>query len=87
MNLRNKIESILRDIDVNNPGILDGYSDNDLNNIPEIKEILKDHIEIENFSFKRDYSSIKLGDETIKKTGSGKIKSFSFTLNYIFNLK
>ncbi len=82
MNYRKKIESILRKIDENNPCVLDGYSDNDINNIPEIQEILKDHIEILNFSFKRDYSSIKLGDETIKETGSGKIKSFSFTLKY-----
>lgn len=83
MKYRKKIESILRKIDENNPGVLDGYSDNDINNIPEIQEILKDHIEILNFSFKRDYSSIKLGDGTTKETGSGKIKSFSFTLKYI----
>ncbi|MDY6915560.1 MAG: hypothetical protein SVM86_04520 [Candidatus Cloacimonadota bacterium] len=41
MKVRDEIRKMLYDMDMKNPGILDRYSEKDINRIPEIQAILK----------------------------------------------
>ena len=55
MRIRNKIRTILLEMEREQPGILDNFTDKDINRIPEIKEMLEiKRFRIINFRVIRD---------------------------------
>ncbi len=74
-----EINKVLRVIDSKNPGYVDTLNDNDINNIPEVKKLLKG-FKIVNFSVKRDNEKQGLGDGTKKNAGGNKLREFNYTI-------
>jgi hypothetical protein len=74
-----KINKILRTIDSKNSGYVDTLNDNDVNNIPEVKELLKGW-KIVNFSVIRDNETKILANGSKTNIGGNRLISFNFTL-------
>ena len=74
-----EINQVLRAIDNKNPGYVDTLNDNDVNNIPELKELLKGW-RIVNFSVKRDNETKKFSGGSKTNIGGNRLVGFKYNL-------
>jgi hypothetical protein len=82
MGRRDKIDQFLRDIENKKPCYVDTLSDFDVNEIPEVKELLKG-FRIVNFTVIRDNETTRLADGSIKNKGGNKLLGFNYTLKIL----
>jgi len=74
-----EINKVLRVIDSKNPAYLDTLNDSDVNNIPEVKELLRG-FKIVNFTVNRDNETIRLADSTKVNIGGNRLVGFNYQI-------
>ena len=83
MGIRDKIDQVLKTIDNKKPGYVDSLNDYDVNEIPEVKELLKGW-RIVNFFVMRDKDTIGLAGSPKKvNTGFNRLLGFNYTLKIL----
>ncbi|MBL7085833.1 MAG: hypothetical protein ISS28_01855 [Candidatus Cloacimonetes bacterium] len=74
-----QINEVLMDLEKKNPGFVDKLDDYEVNQIQEVKKILKG-FKIVNFTVNHDNKTIRLAGSTKVNIGGNRLVGFNYTL-------